>query len=105
MRRRPSRSAAAPSRARRVRGAVALTALLALLSPAGAQFLPEVQVTKAAIPDNEYDWGRKGAYCATCNFGDGNARWAFSDHLGNLWLAKIDYQTGDFIPSVTATAC
>jgi hypothetical protein len=60
---------------------------------------PEVQVTTAGIPDNEYDFGKDGVPCATCNFGDGNARFAFSDADHNLWVAKVDVQTGNLIPS------
>jgi hypothetical protein len=59
---------------------------------------PEVQVTTAGIPDNEYDWGRDGVPCSTCNFGAGNARFVFSDAANNLWVAQIDPQTGNFIP-------
>ncbi len=61
--------------------------------------MPEFEVTKAIIPDNEYDWGRKGANCATCNYGKGNSRWAFTDQDGNLWLNDIDPHTGLYIPS------
>jgi len=60
--------------------------------------LPEVQVTTAAIADYEFDWGRYGVPCASCNFGDGNARFVFSDAANNLWLGHIDYQSGNFYP-------
>ncbi|HEY2559974.1 MAG TPA: hypothetical protein VGI48_09740 [Caldimonas sp.] len=59
---------------------------------------PEVQVTSAPIPDNEYDSGRDGVLCDTCNFGARNARFVFSDADNNLWVAQIDSQTGNFIP-------
>src|SRR4051794_11084415 len=52
-------------------------------STAAAQ---EVKVTSAAIPDYEFDSARNGVFCPTCNFGDGNARLAFTDRDGNLWL-------------------
>ena len=82
------------------RSALALAASLTLASTAHAvSAQPEVQLTASAIPDNEYDFGRKGAFCPTCNLGDGNARWAFTDPKGNLWLAKLDYQTGAFVPT------
>jgi len=60
---------------------------------------PEVQVTTAAIPDNEYDSGRNGVPCVTCNFGAGNSRFVFSDAGNNLWVGQIDPQTGNYIPS------
>ncbi len=60
--------------------------------------LPEVQVSKSSIPDNEYDSAKKGIYCPTCNGGSGNSRWAFTDPIGNLYLANIDWNTGEFVP-------
>lgn len=80
---------------RRTTLALALAALL----PAAAQtVLPEVQVSTAAIPDYEFDSARNGRFCASCNFGAGNARLAFTDNTGNLWLGYVDYNTGAFIP-------
>ena len=61
--------------------------------------LPEVQVTKAAIPDYEFDRSRKGVDCPSCNFGAGTSRLAFVDLSGNCWIGGVDYQTGAFIPS------
>jgi hypothetical protein len=79
--------------------AVAL-ALLSLLGPALAQtVLPEVQVTTSAIPDFEFDSARNGVNCPTCNAGDGNSRLAFSDRDGRLWLGKVDFNTGAFVPT------
>lgn len=60
--------------------------------------LPEVQVTKSDIPDLEFDWGRNGVYCPTCNFGAGNSRFAFSDSENRLWIGQIDFTTGAFYP-------
>jgi hypothetical protein len=68
---------------------------------AGAQTpppLPEIQVTTAAIVDYEFDWGRDGVYCPSCNFGAGNARLTFTDQDKNLWVGNIDYYTGEFYP-------
>lgn len=59
----------------------------------------EVQVTSARIIDYEFDWGRDGVDCPTCNGGDGNSRLVFSDALYNLWVAHVDPITGDFIPA------
>jgi hypothetical protein len=61
--------------------------------------LPEVQVTTAAIPDFEFDSARDGDYCPSCSGGDGNSRLVFSDNSNNLWVAKVDFQTGAFVPS------
>jgi hypothetical protein len=76
-------------------------ALLSSLWPALAQttVLPEVQVTTAAVPDFEFDSARNGVFCPTCNAGDGNSRLAFSDRDGKLWLGKVDFATGAFIPA------
>jgi hypothetical protein len=74
-----------------------LTTVLA--GPAAAQIIPEIQVTKTFILDFEFDWGRDGIYCATCNNGAGNARFAFTDPTGKLWVANIDPNTGAFLPS------
>ena len=60
---------------------------------------PEVQVTTAPIPDNEYDAGRDGAPCTGCNFGAGNARFVFSDADNNLWVAGVDPLTGNYLPA------
>jgi hypothetical protein len=61
--------------------------------------LPEVQVTTAAIPDFEFDSARDGAYCPACNGGDGNSRIVFSDNSNNLWVGRVDFQTGAFLPA------
>lgn len=77
-------------------------AALALMAPMGAAralTFTEVQVTTAAIPDYEFDWARKGSFCASCNFNNGNSRLAFTDKDGNLWVGDVDYQTGKFLPS------
>lgn len=68
-------------------------------SSAGGQPAPvEVQVTRSFIADLEFDWGRDGTYCATCNFGAGNARFTFTDIKNNLWVGNIDPDTGNFVP-------
>lgn len=59
---------------------------------------PEVQVGTSSIVDYEFDWGRDGSYCQTCNFGDGNNRLSFTDSAGNVWIGHVDVQTGDFVP-------
>ena len=59
----------------------------------------ETLVTNAAIVDFEFDWGRDGLYCPTCNQGAGNARLAWTDGKLNLWVANVDYATGAFVPA------
>jgi hypothetical protein len=76
----------------------ALSLLMALGTSHAQTLPPEVLVTKAAIPDFEFDWGRNGTLCASCNFGSGNARFAFSDTSNKLWLGYVDHQTGAFYP-------
>lgn len=79
----------------------------ALMAPAGVEAagrpvaIPgtEVQVTPARIIDYEFDWGRDGVNCPTCNGGDGNSRLAFTDAFYNLWVAHVDPTTGAFIPA------
>jgi hypothetical protein len=56
-------------------------------------------VTSAAIPDYEFDWGRNGVSCPTCNFGDGNDRFAFTDSSGKTWVGYVDHATGAFYPA------
>lgn len=60
--------------------------------------IPEHQVSAAKIVDFEFDWGRDGAWCPTCNHGDGNARFVWSDRDYSLWMGYVDYQTGAFYP-------
>ncbi len=96
--------------ARRPSGRAGARALgLGLVLVAGAAFmrlvdgqttiLPEIQVSTAAIPDYEFDSARDGHYCPTCNGGDGNSRFVFSDGNNNLWVGHVDFQTGDFVPA------
>jgi hypothetical protein len=59
---------------------------------------PEVQVTASFIIDYEFDWGRDGVNCPTCNFGAGNSRVAWVDSLYNLWVAQVNPQTGKWSP-------
>lgn len=86
-----------------VHGSLAVFALLmALASASGAWaqgVLPEVQVTKTHIADYEFDWGRDGIYCPTCNGGAGNARFTFTDSSNKLWVANLDPMTGAFVPA------
>ena len=73
--------------------------LLALAPAAHAQSLPpEVQVGASTIIDYEFDWGRDGIHCSSCNFGDGNNRLSFIDSEGNLWIGHVDADNGDFLP-------
>lgn len=72
---------------------------LFLFSPVARAANPEVQVTPSFVIDFEFDWGRDGVYCASCNQGAGNARLAFSDGRHRLWVADVDPDTGAFVPA------
>jgi len=84
-----------------VRGALAASWVVAALvaMPVQAQMLPEVLVTRNQLADYEFDWGRDGVYCASCNGGAGNARLMHVDANNELWVANIDPNTGVFLPS------
>lgn len=75
-----------------IRIGYAVAAATAIL-PAQAQ-TPEVQVSTGDFGDTEFDWGRDGVNCPTCNFGDGNSRFNWTDRTGNLWIAHLDPSTG-----------
>jgi hypothetical protein len=77
--------------------ALAAIAALLLTSAASAQYT-EVQVSKDNFGDTEYDWARDGIYCQSCNFGEGNARFNWTDHQGHLWIGHIDPTTAAFTP-------
>lgn len=59
----------------------------------------EVQVGTRDITDYEFDWGRDGRYCPTCNFGAGNARLSYVDKNWNLWVGYIDANSGYLYPA------
>jgi hypothetical protein len=67
-----------------------------LATPAQAQLAPEVQVSTVAFGDLEFDWGRDGTNCPTCNFGQGNSRFSWTDRQGNRWVGCVDFNTGLF---------
>ncbi|MFZ2990682.1 hypothetical protein [Ideonella sp.] len=58
-----------------------------------------MQVTSSNVIDFEFDWGRDGFDCPTCNGGAGNSRLAYTDLVKNLWVAQVDFQTGGFLPA------
>ena len=60
--------------------------------------LVEEQLSADEIVDFEFDWGRDGVFCASCNFGKGNARLVFTDKEQNLWLGYVNPVTGAFEP-------
>jgi hypothetical protein len=57
----------------------------------------EQQATSVAMGDVEFDWGRDGVPCPTCNFGDGNDRANWTDRDGNIWIAHLNIATGQFV--------
>ena len=56
----------------------------------------EQMATETSLGDVEFDWGRDGIPCPTCNFGDGNDRANWTDRLGNIWIGHLDPVTGTF---------
>jgi hypothetical protein len=76
--------------------ALAGGALLALPAAAQTPYL-EVRATATAMGDVEFDFGRDGVHCPSCNFGDGNDRANWTDRAGNLWIAHLDQATGVFV--------
>jgi hypothetical protein len=63
-----------------------------LLVPA----VSEIQATPLPIGDIHFDWARDGVFCQSCNFGEGNARFNWTDNNGNLWVGHLDPTTGAF---------
>ncbi len=58
----------------------------------------EVSVSTYVTGDLEFDWGRNGTYCATCNFGQTNAQVNWTDRNNNLWVNGVNPTTGAFTP-------
>lgn len=93
--------------ARHFRKAIAAISLLPsilipVLAPSAASAqtaVKEVQVGTRDIIDFEFDWGRDGVFCPTCNFGAGNARLSYIDITGKVWVGYVDPDTGRFLPS------
>ena len=75
------------------------TATVTLRATPRSSLPVEEMMTTAAFGDVEFDWGRDGVYCATCNQGAGNARFNWVDRDLNLWLANIDPDTGAISPA------
>jgi hypothetical protein len=57
----------------------------------------EEQVTTETLADFEFDSARDGTYCASCNFGAGNARVSYIDYQFRVRVAQIDLATGRFL--------
>jgi hypothetical protein len=76
----------------------AVCAAILLAMPTQAQQSNEVLASPTVIGDIEFDSARDGVYCATCNFGQGNARFNWTDRLNHLWVGHIDPTTGAFTP-------
>jgi hypothetical protein len=68
--------------------------------PAMAQYT-EVLANADVIGDVEFDWGRDGLPCPTCNFDDGNMRYNWTDRNNNLWVGYINPATGVFSSTQT----
>jgi hypothetical protein len=61
-----------------------------------AQAFQEMPATPQTMGDVEFDFGRDGAPCTTCNFGDGNDRANWTDREGHIWIAHLDITSGQF---------
>lgn len=83
----------------RVAAALCATMLYAVAPAAQAAPATEVLVTTARFGDMEFDWGRDGVYCPSCNGGQGNNRFNWVDRQGRLWVSHIDQATGFITPS------
>jgi hypothetical protein len=66
--------------------------------PVHAQQANEILASSTVIGDIEFDWARDGVYDPNANFGQGNARFNWTDRLNNLWVGHIDPTTGAFTP-------
>jgi hypothetical protein len=86
------------ARGLRLLAAAALTAGWACAGWAQT-LMPEVQVGTRTMIDYEFDWGRDGVFCQTCNYGAGNARLTFIDGDHNVWVGYVDPDTGYFLPT------
>jgi hypothetical protein len=74
-----------------------VTAVLAASPiPVNAQQSGEIRVSTVGLGDIEFDWGRDGVFCPTCNFNMGNARFNWTDQSGNLYVGHLDPATGNF---------
>lgn len=70
------------------------TSIVAMIVPA----VTEVLATALPIGDIHFDGARDGVFCATCNFGEGNARYNWTDQYGYLWVGHLDPNSGAFTP-------
>jgi hypothetical protein len=61
-----------------------------------AQAFQEMPATPQTMGDVEFDFGRDGVPCPTCNWGDGNDRANWTDRDGHIWIAHLDITTGQF---------
>ena len=75
-----------------------LLGAFAVPATATAQQFTEVRASRFNFGDIEFDWARDGINCPSCNFGQGNARFNWTDNTGNVWLGHVDSQSGAFTP-------
>jgi len=80
------------------KSSAAIVFLAALATPAHGAASTEVLVTTTKFGDIEFDWGRDGVYCPSCNGGDGNNRFNWVDRSNRLWVAHVDFNTGAIYP-------
>lgn len=67
---------------------------LASASPPTLAAAVEVQMTTETLADFEFDSARDGVFCASCNFGAGNARVSYIDYQFRVVVAQINRSTG-----------
>jgi hypothetical protein len=79
--------------------ALAAAVLAAGSGAAAAQQANETRVSSVGFGDIEFDWGRDGIQCPTCNFNMGNARFNWTDQSGKLYVGHLDPGTGNFTPA------
>ena len=70
-----------------------------LAAPVQAQQFTEVQLSTTGFGDIEFDSAREGIYCSSCNFGQGNSRFNWTDRRGNLRLGHLNWNSGAFEPA------
>ena len=96
----PRRRRDSPAAAGVAPGVLALAFAIAAPCPAWAQALPvEVQVGTRDIKDFEFDWGRDGEHCPSCNYGAGNSRFSYVDADDNVWVGYLNPDNGYFFPT------
>ena len=91
------RASRSPAQAMLIALTVAAAGSAALPAHAAKDYT-EVLVTTARLGDIEFDWGRDGVACPSCNGGYGNSRFNWVDRQNRLWVGYVDFNTGFMYP-------